>query len=103
MGPEGNRGRPRGTRRFQSQTQFRSPALAATADPHRGAAMGKKQKRERTMLSLKSKLIAGAGLVTVFGVLLPVTAFAQEPAAGAVEEVIVTGSRIRSGFQTPTP
>jgi iron complex outermembrane receptor protein len=55
------------------------------------------------MLSLKSKLVAGAGLVTVLGAFLPAVASAQEPAAAAVEEVVVTGSRIATGFVTPTP
>jgi iron complex outermembrane receptor protein len=51
----------------------------------------------------KAALAGGISSIAVICALAPMSAYAQAEGAAAVEEVVVTGSRIRNGFQTPTP
>ena len=53
----------------------------------------------------KKAMIGGASLIAVMSALAPIAVHAQEATeeAAAIDEVVVTGSRIRNGFQTPTP
>jgi outer membrane receptor protein involved in Fe transport len=54
----------------------------------------------KAAIKIKSLLMGGACLAAIAAS----PAFAQTPdAEGQVEEVVVTGSRIQTGFQTPTP
>ena len=60
------------------------------------------------MISTKKMMLIGGGslLAMTFALGAPAIAFAQAAAAvdtAQVEEVVVTGSRIQNGFQTPTP
>jgi outer membrane receptor protein involved in Fe transport len=59
--------------------------------------------RESNLFRIRARMLRGAGVIAAGMVIITAAADAQTIAANTTEQVVVTGSRLSSTFQAPTP